>query len=275
MRYTGEAAMEERGLRDIERWKDKIEVRLDNRQVFFLFFGSALVGCLLFILGVVVGKRLDSRGRAAAPQLEDPLALLDRVVAAPAGGDDGLTFPRTLIRGTAAGGRAADGEKAALITKEPVAEPTPATPEPSASAKANEPAVSRTEIEAKAVKSNEGEAKATSVATTEESARAKPQDEARARRDRAERGDAGKESSDGSGDDKFTLQIGSFQDKAEAEAFATRFADESPVVVVSDIPGKGLWYRVRLGSFADNETAMKAKAAFERRHKMIAYVAPR
>src|SRR4051794_41426210 len=79
MRYTADAAMESQGLRDIDRWKDKIEVRLDNRQVAFLFFGSALVACMLFILGVIVGKRLESRGRAVAPEIEDPLALLDRV----------------------------------------------------------------------------------------------------------------------------------------------------------------------------------------------------
>ena len=59
--------MEQQGLRDVDRWKDKIEVRLDNRQVAFLFFGSALVACLLFVLGVIVGKRLESRGRALAP----------------------------------------------------------------------------------------------------------------------------------------------------------------------------------------------------------------
>src|SRR5687767_15951623 len=85
MRYTSEATMDERPLRDVERWKDKIEVRLDNRQVFFLFFGSALVACLLFVLGVIVGKRLESRGKAVAPEIEDPLALLDKVAATPRG----------------------------------------------------------------------------------------------------------------------------------------------------------------------------------------------
>ena len=71
--------MDEPALRDVERWKDKIEVRLDNRQVFFLFFGSALCACMLFVLGVIVGKRLESRGRAAAPEVQDPLAVLDRI----------------------------------------------------------------------------------------------------------------------------------------------------------------------------------------------------
>ena len=75
--------MDEPALRDVERWKDKIEVRLDNRQVFFLFFGSALCACLLFVLGVIVGKRLESRGRALAPEIQDPLAVLDRINGAP------------------------------------------------------------------------------------------------------------------------------------------------------------------------------------------------
>ena len=105
VRYTAVDSMEESALRDVdrnaERWRDKIELRLDNRQVFFLFFGSAVVACMLFVLGVMVGKRIESRGQAASPELQDPLAALDRahkpaagVAPAPA---PQLTFPNTLI----------------------------------------------------------------------------------------------------------------------------------------------------------------------------------
>src|SRR6478736_8154241 len=103
VRYTAVESMEEPVLRDVdrnaERWRDKIEVRLDNRQVFFLFFGSAVVACMLFVLGVMVGKRIESSGQADAPVLADPLAALDRAhqpppgVAAP---DPQLTFASTL-----------------------------------------------------------------------------------------------------------------------------------------------------------------------------------
>jgi hypothetical protein len=51
---------------NVERWREKVEVKLDNRQVFFLFFGSAVVACMLFVLGVMVGKRIESRGQADA-----------------------------------------------------------------------------------------------------------------------------------------------------------------------------------------------------------------
>ena len=83
LRYTGAAEMGDIATRDLDRaartapWKDKIEVRLDNRQVFFLFFGSAVLACMLFVLGVIVGKRIESRGLAQAPDLADPMAVLD------------------------------------------------------------------------------------------------------------------------------------------------------------------------------------------------------
>ena len=106
VRYTAIEGMEETALRDVdrnaERWRDKIEVRLDNRQVFFLFFGSAVVACMLFVLGVMVGKRIESRGQAAVARAAGSASRRSiartRSVAgvAPAPAPQ-LTFPNTLI----------------------------------------------------------------------------------------------------------------------------------------------------------------------------------
>jgi len=131
MRYTSESTMDDRALRDVERWKDKIEVRLDNRQVFFLFFGSALVACLLFILGVIVGKRLESRGKAVAPEIEDPLALLDKVAAAPRTGPEVPALPKVLFGAAPAGAKlaakpGAAPKAAAVAPTKPAATPEPA-----------------------------------------------------------------------------------------------------------------------------------------------------
>jgi cell division septation protein DedD len=127
--------MPETVLRDLEpniaqQWRDKIEVRLDNRQVFFLFFGSAVVACMLFVLGVIVGKRIESRGRAEAPEVQDPLAALDRAgqAAAPSGAvhlDQELTFPKTLM-GSGGGGVPVHARPAP--SKPAPAKPTPAKP---------------------------------------------------------------------------------------------------------------------------------------------------
>jgi len=137
-KYSGAVTLDESAVREIERaprtahWNDKIEVRLDNRQVFFLFFGSAVVACMLFVLGVMVGKRIESRGQAEAAPMADPLAALDRVhqpppgVAAP---EPALTFPRTLAGSQAAAPpKAKPVARASVAAAPPVAKP--AAPKP-------------------------------------------------------------------------------------------------------------------------------------------------
>jgi cell division septation protein DedD len=71
----------------MHKWKDKVEFSLDNRQIFFLFFGLSVVGCFVFALGVMVGRRVnfEPAGEVAALSGES-LALLD------AAGDDPLQF---------------------------------------------------------------------------------------------------------------------------------------------------------------------------------------
>jgi cell division protein FtsN len=75
------------------------------------------------------------------------------------------------------------------------------------------------------------------------------------------------------GKGRFLLQLSSFQDRGEADAFARRFAGQNAYVVASEIPGKGTWYRVRVGSYGTMQEAAAAKANFERDHNVIAYVA--
>jgi cell division protein FtsN len=58
-----------------------------------------------------------------------------------------------------------------------------------------------------------------------------------------------------SGKGAWVVQVGSTQDRIEAERIAARFATRGARVVVADVPGKGRWYRVRLGSFETRETA--------------------
>ena len=80
---------------------------------------------------------------------------------------------------------------------------------------------------------------------------------------------------EGKGKGHFALQLSSFQDKNEAEAFAQKFQGEKPYMVISEIPGKGIWYRVRVGDYATAKDASAAKQSFERKHSVIAYIAQR
>src|SRR5262249_32766324 len=74
---------EARGMaRETELYKDKIEVSLDGRQIFYLFFGGAVIVGMVFVLGVMVGRRVEARGhveRAQVAATVDPLAALDRL----------------------------------------------------------------------------------------------------------------------------------------------------------------------------------------------------
>jgi cell division protein FtsN len=305
--------MEQRGLRDVERWRDKIEVRLDNRQVFFLFFGSALVACLLFVLGVIVGKRLESRGRAVAPEVEDPLALLDKIATTPRPTQaPAMTFPQALFGGKNAQNGA---KKADLTLVEPTAssknEPGKAgegarigepkqpltTPEKVASKPAdgkllakldNKPVGTGKSAEAKAP-ATVGKAAAATVSSTSThtvpgvkttpapvasvSKTVAPPAASPAKTPVPVVGAAATDSVKGKV--RFTLQLSSFQDRGEAEAFAAKLGAEKTYITISQIPDKGTWYRVRVGDFATFKDAITGKLAFEKKHGVVAYVAQR
>lgn len=278
MGYTSGTAMEDRGLRDIERWRDKIEVRLDNRQVFFLFFGSALVACMLFVLGVIVGKRLESRGRAVSPEIEDPLALLDKVATSPRPAQSGVTFPQALF-GTGSKAAADKHAKKSPLLASPVEdEPARKTLALAKPSEVNTPVALPPVVESKttAAKTESKPESKPAVAVVQ----AKPAELAQAKSKPADV----KESKpaviptvaaggDSKSKGRYSLQLSSFQAKSEAEAFAQKFDGERPYMVVSEIPGKGTWYRVRVGDYASAKDAVTAKQSFEKKHSVIAYVA--
>jgi len=229
-------------MRDLDRWKDKVEISLDGRQIFFLFFGGAVVACILFVTGVLVGKRMEARALAMSPApVEDPLAALDQLGDA----DEGLTYHRTLGARDAAGKRGAGASVgvtpgAAAVAAAAAAAPSePSIPTaigPAAVEKIDPPAPARP-APAQAVKKGET-----------------PKVEAGAR---------------------FTLQLSAFPDKGDAEAFMKKVqaSGMKPFLVQSEVPGKGTFWRVRVGDFGSKEAAQEAKNELERRQHLIAYVA--
>lgn len=273
--------MEGPALRDVERWKDKIEVRLDNRQVFFLFFGSALVACMLFVLGVLVGKRIESRGRAEAPAIDDPLAVLDRFGSrAVAPTHDTLTFPGKLIVAGGGGTRArvasqpgSRDERPASHESRVAARPVLTTAAPAGATVGPMPS----DIPPAMPAAPAPEARlARPVGSPERRPSASGLDTPGIARPPARSGSPAPAPAPVGGErarGHFLLQLSSFQDKAEADAFARRFAGKDAYVVPTELPGKGTWYRVRVGSYSTMQEASSAKIAFEREHNVIAYVA--
>lgn len=292
-----------------ELFKDKIEVSLDGRQIFYLFFGGAVIVALVFVLGVMVGKRVEARAHVdcgAATQAHDPLAALDAL-----GQEDDLAFPaalaaddvgdredaeRALIGAIdeqvlAAADKAGESDESAGAKK---AEKARAEKAAADRARADKAAADKAK-KAAAEKARAGKAaaekarseKARAERAAAEKARAEKAAREKARAEKASRDEAadkpaaapGVKQSESDKDKssesaRFTLQLSSFRDRAEADSFYDRLKTSGydPYVIEAEVPGKGTWYRVRLGEYNSWASAVEAKKDFEASQHVIAYV---
>ena len=223
--------------RETELYKDKIEVSLDGRQIFYLFFGGAVIVGMVFVLGVMVGRRVEARGHVERAHVEatvDPLAALDRLE-----GGSGLSFQGAL-RG---------GEPHPTDVEKQIEQMAPKPVEPKkAEVKSEEPKVEARVEEPKPEKKPEKVEKAD-----------KKDDEPKP--EKAEK------------KQKFTLQLSSFKDKDEAQAFLDQIKSQgfSASMTKADVDGKQ-YYRVRMGSYSSVDAANDAKADFEKASKKSALV---
>ncbi|HEY0481229.1 MAG TPA: SPOR domain-containing protein [Kofleriaceae bacterium] len=305
---------------DPEIYKDKIEVSLDGRQIFYLFFGGSVIVGLVFVLGVLVGRRVEARGhldRADTQATSDPLAALDRLERS-----DSLSF-RGALTGTPAPTdvekaigelerrRTAKPDKPQPATGDDARAAHPARPEdrPIAAAARTEP-VTRPEADRprpdKHEAGRDGDKHEADKHDTDkrdgdkrdgdkrdadkrdadkrdgdrkqrkhEEGKAEPRAEAASARTEARSGEARSgEARPGEGKVRFTLQLSSFQDKAEAEAFlgAIKAAGFQPYLTEAEVSGKGTFYRVRLGSYRSLEAANDARSEYEKTAKKSAQV---
>jgi cell division septation protein DedD len=239
-------------MRDLQHWKDKIELTLDGRQVFFLFFGGAVLACLLFAVGVLTVRRLEARAIALdAPSADDPLAALDQLGDLE---DEELTYHRALTHPRA------DAEQHHTAPKPAAAKPAVKPPARSATPAhaALEPAAPRlaplsAKIVEPAVKLAAIEIKASPAALTKSD---------------------GKDAVADSGP-HFTLQLSAFAARKDADDFLHRVqsAGYHAFVLASDVPGKGVVYRVRVGDYQSREAALAEKSGVERKLKVATYLA--
>lgn len=281
--------------RENELYRDKIEVSLDGRQIFSLFFAGAVIVCAVFVIGVIVGKRVEARAHVdrATGVAGDPLAALDRLEA-----DAPLSFRRTLRSGQAAGG-SVDAEIAAMASAQQVAQGEDKAGkqekvEAKAEVKSEGKADAKPEVKADAKPEVKNDAKQ-EKADKSDAAKASPDDERaesgksdKAKTDAKTDGDSksdkdgDKASKDGEGKEggkdekkksRYTLQLSAFQERGEAETFLSelRAAGYSPYVTPAEVDGKA-YYRVRLGTYPSYDDAVKAKGEFEKKIGRIAYV---
>jgi DedD protein len=211
-------------MRDVHRMKEKWDVSLDNRQVVSFLITVIVILGAVFVLGVVVGKKLASTEPAtAAPDL---LTALDQKAAAleAAKQEPPLTFQEELTKKTL--------------------DPLPVTPPV---------------LEAPTVPSRPSVDAAVPTRTVKEVLKETP---------------PAPKTPETTANGKFTLQLAASQSKPEADRFVARLRDKgyAPFIVEAQVPGKGTWYRVRVGSFGTKEAAQQYLQDFRRETQVEGFV---
>ena len=219
-------------MRDVHKLKEKYELSLDTRQIMSLTLVGLIALGGVFVLGVAVGKKLGADDKMTPPA--DLLSQID------AKAEPKLTYQDEL-------------------TKEPPRPPKPTPPAPPpepvkpveaavappAEQPKEEPVPTRT---AGPVEHDAGDLKE-AIARAQRPVEATP-------------------------DGNWTLQLSAYQDKAEADRFASdlRGKGYAPFVVEAHVPGKGTWYRVRMGRFPSKDAAARYLIDFQRETQIPAFV---
>jgi DedD protein len=264
--------------------RERFEFSLDARQVAAVILGSLGALALAFFLGHAIGQRVGDRPAAIArpapvPTPADPLAVLDQAPR-PDGGEaptklsyhDTLTSPRPPQEALPPVPRAAEPKP----TPAPVAVAPPSSgPVPAASSAVAPPRPADPKTpDAKAADAKGSEPKAVSAeparAPPVQKPAAAPAPPPKSTPAAAPAPRLGATVSKGA----WVVQVGSTQDRTEADRIAARFATRGARVVVADVPGKGRWYRVRLGSFETRDAADRYLRDLERSTGAKGFVAP-
>lgn len=258
--------------------KDKVEFSLDNRQIFFLFFGLSVVGCFVFAMGVMVGKRGELQDAPAVAEADSVVLLDDEELVADNSfsfkdglqhrATDGLAATRDPgvaprdeeeVRAERDAALGSKSLKKAGSTRKLPAIPAPAKP---AAAPKNLPPLAGAEAvvtPAPAAAPMTPPTAALVEKPASNSVMAAVQGDAAA---------AAKTSKKG-----WTLQMKAFSAQEDADKLAEKLRRNGHEVRVESGEANGrMWHRVRMGQFSDWDAALAAKQAFEKNESVIAYV---
>ncbi len=278
---------------------------LDSRQIFYLFFGGSVIVGLVFVLGIVVGRRVEARAhidRAAIPAAIDPLAALDRLA-----GGAGLTFQGALRGANSPSSHlessiaqigkqrgdvrssskiASHGDRNVTGSVSGGAEREDAANEKSDSKKSEkvgkadlkkaDDRKSELTAEDKKVEDKKAEDKKVEDKKVEDKKIELKAEDKKVEDKKVE----DKKAEDKKFDDKkpetkskFALQLSSFQSRSEAEAYLSQIKANGfgAYITEGDVSGK-TYYRVRIGNYRSLNAANSAKAELEKAMKKTATV---
>jgi DedD protein len=227
--------MREPNARVRPRESGKLELSLDGKAVASVVVVALVLLAVVFVLGLNVGKQIALRQAERRPAGD--LEALDRAPTPPPPvKDEALTFHERLTKEQPAAAAGPPADSTPTPTSAPAAAtPTPA-PAPSAapSATATPPSTATPP------------APRTVTVPAPAPRPVKP----------------------------WTIQLAAAQDKAEAERVASRFASLNPRIEQADVPGKGRFWRVRVGGFDTKDAAERYLRDVGRETGAKGFVAP-
>src|SRR5215468_10535015 len=223
----------------------KYQFSFDNRHVVSGLVAAAVVLGAVFVLGVLVGKKVALDQRAA--QAPDLLSALDDKTAA-------IEKPTTPT----------------LTFQEELTKSSPAPSTPPVTSPAPTPAVTQPAAETP-TRATPGAVDAMQELAVVPA----PSEPARARYPTQQTRSPAPIKAPFAKPASFTLQLSSTHTRADANRFAARLREKgyTPTVVEAQVPGRGTWYRVRLGNFPSRETATRFLSDFRRETQLDAYIA--
>ncbi|MBS2031018.1 MAG: SPOR domain-containing protein [Deltaproteobacteria bacterium] len=272
-------------MRDENRIREKLELSLDHGQVVAFVIGALVVMGVVFVLGVMVGKQIAPEGKSAPTDL---LSAIDQKAVTDAG-QVALTFQQEL---TAKVEPTTPPAVAAARTAKPVERPAPKVDPHPAEAKP-EPKQDPKPVEAKADEpSDDDKADAKAEVAVAEPPKPAPKPVEVAKADdkpapppapldkklsdafSAAKKDAPKQVAVAIPTTGFTVQVAASQQKDEVDAVMTRLRTSGlrPYLVDAEIPGKGHWYRVRVGAFKTRDDAQRYLNDLKRETGLTAFV---
>ncbi len=264
-------------MRDNARIRERFELSLDGKQVSAIVVGALVLVAGTFVLGMSLGRHLSPRSEASSTAPQPPLARLDDPLPVAAQEEpppaleahDALVGPLEKALPVPPmnppGVQLTEARSSTATPASASGSPTSGSPTSGSPTSGSAPTSASTSSSAgpnarpSAALAATGSALPTPPAA--EPPRAEPgRETVPAARPKAQRAAASVAAAKGA----YTIQIGSSSRRADAERLAKRFESRRSRVIVADVPGKGRWYRVQVGSYATRDAASSQLASLAR-----------
>jgi cell division septation protein DedD len=256
-------------MRDESRVKEKFELSLDGTQVASIVVGALIVLGVVFVVGLDVGKQLALRQQPPGARSADPLAALDSPVAPdPKEPSPRLSYHEALTKDQPVHHPSPPAVRPPAVA--PTAAPAPAAAPSPAPVAAADPSEKADEKPAKPAVPPPAPAPASDAPEDPPATDAKPKPVAAL----PVAGPAVDRTPGSTAERAFAIQVGASQDLAEANRIAERFKTYRPRIVTAEVPGKGRWYRVRLGAFENRGDASRYLADLTRETGASGFITP-